>query len=104
MVPLWVASRDTLLAQPADCGSGCEAASPAPDASQHRVEAAAITGLSDKMKVGALSDLRSGEFTIVIGSDLARALGVKLNDKIMLVAPQGQITPVGMMPRLKQFR
>ena len=64
----------------------------------------AITGLSDKMKVGALDNLRAGEFTIVIGSDLARALGVKVNDKIMLIAPQGQITPAGMMPRLKQFR
>jgi hypothetical protein len=33
-------SRDTLLAKPADCGSGCEAAIPAPDASQRRVMAA----------------------------------------------------------------
>jgi 16S rRNA (cytosine967-C5)-methyltransferase len=33
-------SRDTLPAQPAACGSGCEAAPPAPDASQHRVGAA----------------------------------------------------------------
>jgi lipoprotein-releasing system permease protein len=29
---------------------------------------------------------------------------VRLADKIMLIAPQGQITPAGMMPRLKQFR
>jgi transglutaminase-like putative cysteine protease len=36
-------SRDTLLAQPADCGSGCEAAIPAPDASQRRVMAATLT-------------------------------------------------------------
>ncbi|MBI5438934.1 MAG: lipoprotein-releasing ABC transporter permease subunit [Nitrosomonadales bacterium] len=64
----------------------------------------AITELSGKVKAGALSDLRGGEFTIVIGSDLARTLGVKLKDKIMLIAPQGQITPAGMMPRLKQFR
>jgi len=64
----------------------------------------AITGLSGKMKVGALNDLRDGEFAIVLGSDLARALGVSRNDKIMLIAPQGQITPAGMMPRLKQFR
>src|SRR3990167_7256857 len=53
----------------------------------------AITGLSDKMKVGALNDLRGGEFTIVLGSDLARSLGVQINDKIMLIAPQGQVTP-----------
>jgi len=36
-------SRDTLLAKPADCGSGCEAAIPAPDASQRRVMAAILT-------------------------------------------------------------
>jgi hypothetical protein len=36
-------SRDTLLAKPADCGSGCEAAIPAPDASQRRVMAATPT-------------------------------------------------------------
>jgi len=41
-VAAWLAatSRDTLLAKPADCGSGCEAAIPAPDASQRRVMAA----------------------------------------------------------------
>jgi lipoprotein-releasing system permease protein len=64
----------------------------------------AITELSNKIKAGALEDLRSGEFGIVLGTDLARALGVRLGEKIMLIAPQGQITPAGMMPRLKQFR
>ncbi|MFZ2540241.1 MAG: lipoprotein-releasing ABC transporter permease subunit [Gallionella sp.] len=62
-----------------------------------------ITDLSNKIKAGTLNNLLSGEFGIVLGTDLARALGVGLNDKILLVAPQGQITPVGMMPRLKQF-
>ncbi|HEY4696716.1 MAG: cell division protein FtsX [Gallionellales bacterium RIFCSPHIGHO2_02_FULL_57_16] len=64
----------------------------------------AITELANKIKAGALGDLRSGEFGIVLGTDLARALGVRLNDKVLLIAPQGQITPAGMMPRLKQFR
>jgi lipoprotein-releasing system permease protein len=63
----------------------------------------AITELSNKIKAGALSDLRSGEFGIVLGTDLARALGVRLHDKILLIVPQGQFTPAGMMPRLKQF-
>jgi len=63
-----------------------------------------ITALTEKMKSGALNDLHAGEFGIVIGKDLARALGVKLDDKILLIAPQGQITPAGMLPRLKQFR
>lgn len=67
-------------------------------------EETAVTALSDKMKSGSLADLRSGEFGIVLGVDLARALGVQPGQKIMLIAPQGQITPAGMMPRLKQFR
>ncbi|MBK9160574.1 MAG: lipoprotein-releasing ABC transporter permease subunit [Nitrosomonadales bacterium] len=64
----------------------------------------AITGISGKIKAGSLDDLRGGEFNIVIGSDLARALGVRLGEKVMLIAPQGSVTPAGMMPRLKQFR
>ncbi len=63
-----------------------------------------ITEMAEKMKAGALSDLRSGEFGIILGVDLARSLGVRPNDKVMLIAPQGQITPAGMVPRLKQFR
>jgi lipoprotein-releasing system permease protein len=62
----------------------------------------AITELANKIKVGKLADLR--DFGIVLGSDLARALGVRMGEKVMLIAPQGSITPAGMMPRLKQFR
>ncbi|OFZ66134.1 MAG: cell division protein FtsX [Betaproteobacteria bacterium RBG_16_56_24] len=64
----------------------------------------AITELANKIKSGALSDLRSGEFGIVLGTDLAHALGAQLNDKVLLISPQGTITPMGTMPRLKQFR
>ena len=39
----------------------------------------------------------------MLGSELARALGVREGDKITLVAPNGQVTPAGVAPRLKQF-
>ena len=65
---------------------------------------AVITELASKFKTGNLGDLRSGEFGIVLGSDLAHALNVRLNDRIVLITPQGLITPAGMIPRLKQFR
>ncbi len=68
-----------------------------PDAEQR------LTGLGDKMKHGALSDLRPGGFNIVLGVDLARALGARVGDTVLLITPQGQITPAGMLPRLKQF-
>ncbi|MFY9261145.1 MAG: lipoprotein-releasing ABC transporter permease subunit [Gallionella sp.] len=63
-----------------------------------------LTDLAQKMKSGKLSDLRASEFGIVLGVDLARALGVQLDQKVMLISPQGSITPAGMVPRLKQFR
>jgi lipoprotein-releasing system permease protein len=63
-----------------------------------------VIGLADKMKAGSLQDLHAGGFGIVLGSDLARALAAHLGDKVLLIAPRGQITPAGMMPRLKQFR
>ncbi len=55
------------------------------------------------MKSGRLENLKSGEFGIALGIELARALGVTLGDKLVLVAPQGQVTPAGIIPRLKQF-
>jgi lipoprotein-releasing system permease protein len=62
-----------------------------------------VADIGKHMKVGKLSDLRGGEFGIVLGSELARALSVKYGDKVVLITPQGQVTPAGMLPRLKQF-
>ncbi len=62
-----------------------------------------LTGIADKMKAGKLAELRAGEFGIVLGSDLANTLAARVGDDILLITPQGQITPAGMIPRLKQF-
>jgi lipoprotein-releasing system permease protein len=63
-----------------------------------------VAEIGQHMKAGKLTDLRGGEFGIVLGSELARALNVVYGDKVVLITPQGQVTPAGMMPRLKQFR
>ena len=52
---------------------------------------------------GKLDNLVPGQFGIVIGRELSRALGVFTGDKIVLISPQGQVTPAGILPRLKQF-
>ena len=39
----------------------------------------------------------------MLGAELARQLGVRRGDMVTLVAPSGQITPAGVLPRLKQF-
>jgi lipoprotein-releasing system permease protein len=56
------------------------------------------------MKAGHLADLRPGEFGIILGRDLARALQVMVGEKVTLIAPQGLVTPAAVLPRLKQFR
>jgi lipoprotein-releasing system permease protein len=55
------------------------------------------------MVAGKLESLEPGQFGIVIGAELARALGARVGDKITLIAPQGLVTPAGILPRLKQF-
>ncbi len=55
------------------------------------------------MRSGRLEALRPGEFGIILGAQLARGLGVRVGEKVVLVAPQGQVTPAGVLPRLKQF-
>ncbi len=51
----------------------------------------------------AIARLVPGEFGIVLGADLARNLGVREGDAVTLVAPSGQVTPAGVVPRLKQM-
>lgn len=51
----------------------------------------------------ALARLVPGEFGVVLGGELARSMGVRVGDKVTLVAPSGQVTPAGVVPRLKQM-
>jgi lipoprotein-releasing system permease protein len=62
-----------------------------------------VSDLGHSMRDGDLEVLKSGEYNIVLGQPLARALGVTRGDRIVLVAPQGQVTPAGVIPRLRQF-
>jgi len=64
---------------------------------------AQVAELGLHMRAGKLEALKPGEFGIVLGSELARALGALTGDKVALIAPQGMVTPAGVIPRLKQF-
>ena len=55
------------------------------------------------MVSGRLSDLTAGTYQMLVGRSLARRLGVRLGDKATLVAPQAQVTPAGVLPRLRRF-
>ena len=62
-----------------------------------------VSAVAGKMEVGKLSDLREGEYNVILGRDLARILGVDVGDKVTLVTPSLNVTPAGMAPRLKRF-
>ncbi|EGY53216.1 lipoprotein export ABC superfamily ATP binding cassette transporter, membrane protein [Neisseria shayeganii 871] len=47
--------------------------------------------------------LRAGEFDMILGRGLAEHLGVNEGEKVTLISPDGNVTPVGMVPRMKQF-
>ena len=51
----------------------------------------------------ALAQLQPGAFGVVLGAVLARNLGVGLGDAVTLIVPSGQLTPAGVMPRMRQL-
>jgi lipoprotein-releasing system permease protein len=62
-----------------------------------------VTELAGTLQHTVLKRLVPGEFGVLLGGELARSLGVREGDKVTLVAPSGQVTPAGVVPRLKQM-
>jgi lipoprotein-releasing system permease protein len=62
-----------------------------------------VADIGDKLIEGRLENLKPGEFGIVLGRELAWKLGVQTGSPVTLVSPEGQLTPAGLLPRLKRF-
>ncbi len=62
-----------------------------------------VTQLATQASEGGVKRLVAGEWGILLGHELARSLRVDLGDQVTLMAPGGQLTPAGLVPRLKQF-
>lgn len=62
-----------------------------------------VSEVAQKLTVGRLDELVAGEFNVILGADLARILGVMVGDKVTMVTPTANVTPAGVMPRLKRF-
>ncbi|MGE0496535.1 MAG: lipoprotein-releasing ABC transporter permease subunit [Ramlibacter sp.] len=63
----------------------------------------AVTDVTAALSPQVLKQLAPGGFGIVLGGELARSLGVREGDPVTLIAPSGQVTPAGVVPRLKQM-
>ena len=77
--------------------SGAELRGVEPDLEQ------TVSGVADIMQAGELGTLQPGSFGIVLGVELAGALGVDVGDKVTVTLAQGMVTPAGVIPRTKRF-
>jgi len=62
-----------------------------------------VAAIGDKMVEGSLAALKPGEFGVVLGRELAFKLGAQVGAPVTIVTPEGQLTPAGLLPRLRRF-
>ncbi|MGZ8259336.1 MAG: lipoprotein-releasing ABC transporter permease subunit [Caldimonas sp.] len=62
---------------------------------------ATVTALAARLKDTTLARLVPGSWSVVLGGELARTLGVREGDRVTMVLPGGQVTPAGIVPRLR---
>ena len=63
-----------------------------------------VSTIEGRMQAGRLQDLVPGQYGIVLGAELAKALQVGVGDTVVMVIAQGNVTPVGVMPRMRRFK
>ena len=63
-----------------------------------------VAAIAEKMTTGSFDDLTPGEYGVILGAELAKALGVGQGERVVLVTSQRTITPVGVMPRMRPFK
>jgi lipoprotein-releasing system permease protein len=73
-----------------------------------------VSDLLDKVTSGSAADLAPGPTSVgvvdaalpplLLGSDLAETLGVTSGDSVLVTSPQGELTPIGVVPRFQKFR
>jgi lipoprotein-releasing system permease protein len=56
-----------------------------------------------QLRTGSQAPLADGEGAILLGMELARSLGVVTGDQVTVISPQGAITAVGMVPKMRRY-
>jgi lipoprotein-releasing system permease protein len=64
---------------------------------------ATVSDVGRRMVMGKMQELMPGSYDIVLGKDLAYALGAAPGDKVILMISQGNVTPAGLIPRFRRF-
>jgi len=63
-----------------------------------------VSDLPKQLIVGSISDLKPGQFGVVLGTQLAGTLVIRVGDRVNLLVPEGDLTPAGMMPRMRALQ
>ena len=63
-----------------------------------------VVDLTPHLLSGRLSDLAPGQYHVILGKALADELSVRVGDRVVLIVSQGDVTPVGVMPRMRSFQ
>jgi lipoprotein-releasing system permease protein len=67
-------------------------------------EESTTDGLAQRVTDGKLADLKAGDYNVILGSALAKDLNVAVGGSVVLIAPEGTATPVGVVPTRRRFR
>jgi lipoprotein-releasing system permease protein len=62
-----------------------------------------VADLGPHLLRGRLSDLVPGKYRVILGKDLAESIGAKVGDRVVIIVAEGDVTPVGVMPRMRAF-
>lgn len=63
-----------------------------------------VADLGPHLLSGRLSDLVPAAYRVILGKALADALGARVGDRVVLMVAQGDVTPVGVLPRMRAFQ
>lgn len=64
---------------------------------------AGVSSLPEKMIQGQLSDLRAGKYGVVIGVDLAKKMGLKMGDEIIVATLKDSASATVITPKFRKF-
>ena len=62
-----------------------------------------VSSINESLIYGSMDNLSEGSYKIIIGNELALRLNTGVGDQIMLMIPRGQVTPAGVLPRMRSF-
>jgi lipoprotein-releasing system permease protein len=65
---------------------------------------AQVSALGERLVAGSMDSLRPGAFAVILGEELASSLGVGLGDAVVVAVARGNVTPAGVLPRLRRFK